>query len=241
VRDVRILEDEMILSDLDVAEKRLAKIEKELQSSKDKHTPEKDALLRCKEALEQEKPLRLLEFSDDERKTLSGFRFLSQKPVMVILNTDENDIGKPVPEEIQKHCDGHSFPLLALSGKIEEEISECSPEEQAELLEGMGIAEPALPKFIATAYGLLDLISFFTMNDKEIRAWSIHRGATAWEAAGKVHTDMQRGFIRAEIVAFEDFKREGGMKAAKEKHLMHLEGKDHVIEDGDIIFFRFNV
>ncbi len=241
VRDVKALELEMIFSDLDMTEKRLHRIEKELQSSKDKHTPEKEVLLRCKQALEEEKPLRRLEFTEDEQKLLSGFRFLSQKPVMVLLNIDEKDIGKPVSADVEQYCNENAFPLMAISGKIEEEISECSEEDQAELLSGMGIDEPAGPKFVRVAYGLLDLISFFTIGEKEVRAWSIRRGSTAWEAAGKVHTDMQRGFIRAEIVAYEDFKREGSMRAAKEKHCVRLEGKDHVIEDGDIVFFRFSV
>ena len=241
VRDVKTLELEMILSDLDMIEKRLERIEKELQSSKDKHTPEKDVLIKCKQALDEEIPLRRLEFTDDEEKLLSGFRFISQKPLMVLLNIDENDIGKPIPEDIDRYCSENSFPLMALSGKIEEEISECSEEEQAELRSGMGIKEPALPKFIHTAYDSLDLISFFTMAGKEVRAWSIRRGSTAWEAAGKVHTDMQRGFIRAEVISYADFEREGGIKHAKEKHCMRLEGKDYVVNDGDIVFFRFNV
>jgi len=241
VRDVKTLETEMVFSDLDMTEKRLHKIEKELQAAKDKHTPEKDVLIKCKQALDEGKPLRELEFNDDEKKLLSGFRFLSQKPTMVLLNIDEKNIGNPIPEEIGKYCGEKGFSLIALSGKIEEEISECPEEEQVEFLAAMGIKEPGLPKFIHTVYGLLDLISFFTRNDKEVRAWSITSGTTAWEAAGKVHTDMQRGFIRAEVLPYEDFKREGGTRAAREKHCVHLEGKEYVVKDGDIIEYRFNV
>lgn len=241
VRDVKMLELEMLFSDLDVTEKRLARIEKELQSSRDKHTPEKSALLKCKEALEAEKPLRELEFTDDQDHLLSGFRFLSKKPAMVLLNVDEGDIGKPVPDDLRKYCETNSFSVISLSGKIEEEISECSEEEQAELLAAMGIEEPALPKFIQSAYSLLDLVSFFTMNDKEVRAWSIGGGTTAHDAAGKVHTDMQRGFIRANVLSSEDYHREGSYKACREKKLTRLEGKEYVVHDGDIIEFRFNV
>ena len=241
VRDLRKLEVEMIFNDLDMTEKRIQKIDKELQSQREKHTPEKEVLLKCKKCLEQEKALRSLSFSQEEHKLLSGFRFLSQKPAMVLLNIDEKDIGKPVSEDLLKYCKDNSFELLALSGKIEEEISEIPESEQAEFLSELGIAEPALPKFIHSAYHLLDLISFFTIGDKEIKAWSIKHGTSAWEAAGKVHTDIQRGFIRAEVVHFDDFQREGSMKAAKEKHFMHLEGKDYIVKDGDIIFFRFNI
>jgi ribosome-binding ATPase len=241
VRDIKKLELEMIFNDLDVTDKKIQRINKELQAQKEKNTPEKEVLMRCKKCLEEEKALRTLSFTTEEEKLLGGFRFLSQKPAMVLLNTDEKDIGNPVPKDVDEYCRNNSFPVVALSGKIEEEISECPEEEQTELLAGLGITEPALTKFVHAAYSLLDLMSFLTAGDKEVRAWSIRRGTTAWEAAGKVHTDIQRGFIRAEVTAYDDFIREGSMRAAKEKHFMRLEGKDYVLKNGDIVLFRFSV
>jgi ribosome-binding ATPase YchF (GTP1/OBG family) len=231
----------MIFNDLDVTDRKVHRINKELQAQKNKNTPVKDVLMKCLKCLEEGKALRTLNFSPEEEKLLGGFRFLSQKPAMVLLNTDEKDIGKPIPKDVEEYCKSNSFPVVALSGKIEEEISECPEEDQAELLAEHGIIEPALIKFVHASYSLLNLMSFLTAGDNEVRAWTIRRGMTAWEAAGKVHTDIQRGFIRAEVTAYDDFLREGGMKAAKEKHFMRLEGKDYVIKDGDVILFRFSI
>lgn len=241
LRDIRKLEHEMIFNDLDVTERKLERINKELQAQKYKHSPVKDVLMKCKKCLEEDKALRTIQFTPEEEKLIGGFRFLSQKPAIILLNTDEKDIGKPIPKDVEKLCKGNSFPVVALSGKIEEEISECPEEDQAELLAEHGITEPALTKFVHASYGLLDMISFLTAGDTEVRAWSIRRGMTAGEAAGKIHTDIQRGFIRAEVTSYEDFLHAGSMKSAKEKNFTRLEGKDYIVKDGDIILFRFNV
>ena len=240
-RDIETIELELIVSDLELVEKRLERISKELQAKKDKTSPETDVLKKCKEALEQEKPLRDLKFSYDEEKLIGGFSFISQKPVLILLNIGEEAIGKPLPEDIEEFCKTKNLKTIQLCGKVEEEISELSEEDQREFLTGMGIEEPGLPKFIKAVYSILKIVSFFTIGDKEVKAWIVPEGTNALDGAGKIHSDIQRGFIRAEVLAYEDLVREKTYKHAKEKGLVRLEGKEYIIKDGDIIQFRFSV
>jgi GTP-binding protein YchF len=241
VRDIETIELELMVADLDMIEKRIERVHRELQAAKDKHSPELDALMRCKEAVESERPIRRLELNPDEKKLLSGFRFLSQKPAVVLLNTDEAAVGQPPPEPVAAACDARGVRAFAMSAKIEEEIAELPADEQRVFLDELGIDESGLTKFVHSIYGALELHAFFTANDHEVHAWTLESGATALDAAAKVHTDMARGFIRAEVLAFDDLKAAGSPKAAKEAGHLRIEGKQYIVHDGDVIYFRFSV
>ncbi len=240
-RDISAIELELIVADMEVADRRIEKLEKELQAKKDKRSIEHDVLLKCREFLNDEAPLRQLQLTRDEEKELRGFRFLSQKPVLVVLNVGEERIGEEIPQDLAAYCERKHISVVQLSGKLEEEISRLPKEEQGDFLREMGLEQPGRPTVIQSSLALLDLISFFTIGDKEVKAWTIPRGTPAVEAAGKIHTDMQRGFIRAEVLAYDDLQEAGDMKTAREKGLFRLESKEYVVKDGDIIKFRFSV
>ncbi len=240
-RDISAIELELIIADMEVADRRIDKLDKDLQAKKDKRSVERDVLLKCREFLDKELPLRQLQLSREEEKELRGFRFLSQKPVLVVLNIGEEKIGEAIPQELSTYCEGKRISTIQLCGKLEEEISRLSPEEQSDFLREMGLEQPGRPNVIKASLALLDLISFFTIGDKEVKAWTIPRGTPAVEAAGKIHTDMQRGFIRAEVLAYDDLKNIGDMKTAREKGLFRLESKEYLVNDGDIVKFRFSV
>ncbi len=241
VRDISAIELELIVADMEVADKRIEKVEKELQAKKDKRSVEHDALLKCRDFLHNEQPLRQLHLIREEEKELRGFRFLSQKPVLIVLNIGEDRLGQQVPAELAAYCERNNFPIVPICGKLEEEISRLSPVDQAEFLREMGIEQPARPKLLEASFKLLNLITFFTIGDKEVKAWTIPWGTPAIEAAGKIHTDMQRGFIRAEVIHYDDLQRAGDLKIAHEKGLFRLEAKEYMVKDGDIIKFRFSV
>jgi len=251
-RDISAIELELIVADMEVADRRIEKLEKELQAKKDKRSVEHDVLLKCREFLNDELPLRQLELNREEEKELRGFRFLSQKPVLVVLNIGEEGIGDEIPQDLIAECGvaiadseirnaKSEMRFIQLCGKLEEEISRLPTEEQGDFLREMGLDQPGRPKVLEASLALLDLISFFTIGNKEVKAWTIPRGTPAIEAAGKIHTDMQRGFIRAEVLAYNDLKEAGDMKIAREKGLFRLESKEYIVTDGDIIKFRFNV
>jgi GTP-binding protein YchF len=240
-RDISATELELIVADMDVADRRIEKLEKELQAKKDKRSVEHDALLKCREFLSNELPLRQLELTHEEEKELRGFRFLSQKPVLVVLNVGEENLAEDVSPEVTAFCGERHFPVVPICAKLEEEISRLPAADQTEFLRAMGIEQPAKPKLLDASFGLLHLISFFTIGDKEVKAWTIPAETPAIEAAGKIHTDMQRGFIRAEVLAYGDLKEAGDMKTAREKGLFRLEAKEYPVRDGDIIKFRFSV
>jgi len=241
VRDIETLELELMVADVELVDKRLERVRKELQAAKDKHSPELDVLVRCKEALEAERPVRGLALNPDEAKLVAGFRFLTQKPAIVLVNMGEDTVGQLPPDEVAAACRERGLAVFAMSAKIEEEVAELPPAEQQAFLDELGIAESGLKKFVHTVYGALDLQAFFTANDHEVHAWTLPSGAAAVEAAAKVHTDMARGFIRAEVMAFADIKAAGSPKAAKEAGHLRVEGKEYIVRDGDVIFFRFNV
>ncbi len=230
--DVTSLEEEMALSDLMIIEKRMARLEKESKRGSAEHV----LLERCNTALGEGKPLRELGLSEEEKRLLAGFQFLTLKPRLVLINTGESNL-EADPALIERF----GGEAIAFCAALEQQISELGPSEQAEFLEAMGIDEPARPKFIRAAYALLDLISFFTVGKDEVRAWTINRGTDAVNAAGKIHSDIQRGFIRAEVVSYEDFSAEPNMNRMKELGKLRLEGKTYPVQDGDIINFRFNV
>ncbi len=233
--DFQRVEEEMILSDLVVAEKRLERMDLDARRGMKPNEEEHRLLRVCKELLEKGKPLR----TDAETASsplLRGFTFLSAKPQLVIINNDEDNEsppgwGKP-PEAAQS---------LVVRGRLEMEIASMAPEEAKEFLEEYHIQESALDRVIRVSYELMNLISFFTVLNEEVRAWTIPRGTPAVEAAGTVHTDMKKGFIRAEVLSFEDMKRHGSFAEARKAGHARLEGKDYVVQDGDIIQFRFNV
>jgi len=244
-RDVGTVELEMIFGDLELIDKRLERMEQGQKRGKKPDEAEKKVLLKCKENLENEIPLRDLEFSDEEQKVMRHLQFMSIKPEVIVLNVAEADIasGKTaaVISELEAIFKDKQVKILSLCGKIEMEIAQLSPEEAEVFLDDLGIAEPALNRLIRVSYDLLGLISFLTAGEDEVRAWTIQRGLNAQKAAGKIHSDIERGFIRAELVAYNDFMACGGMAGAREKGLLRLEGKNYEVKDGDIINFRFNV
>lgn len=235
-RDIRAFDDELMLTDLLQIENRIARLKKEKDS-----TRERDLLEKLKAAIEAEQPLRDVEVSAEELALVGGFRFLSLKPLLVLLNVDESAISGGQPPEVVALADSKRLSVIAMCGKAEMEIAQLEPGEQREFLQDLGIAEPARDRFIRAAYALLDLISFLTYGEDECRAWPIKRGTTAHKAAGKVHSDIERGFIRAEVVRFEDLIEFRSEAKCREHGKLKLEGKEYVVQDGDVIHFRFNV
>ncbi|HEX2228241.1 MAG TPA: DUF933 domain-containing protein [Candidatus Binatia bacterium] len=227
---------DMILADLDVVENRRSRLKKE------KARPLELALLeRCATNLESEKSLRSLEFSTDEESLLSGFGFLSRKPVLVLFNQSDDKAGLDLAGSYVEELTGRGLEGLALAGKVEMEVAQLDEGDRAAFLKDLGIRESARDRFIRASYRLLNLISFLTAGPDEVRAWTITKGTRARNAAGKIHSDLERGFIRAEIVAFEDFISHGSEAKCREAGKLRLEGKDYIMQDGDIAHFRFAV
>jgi GTP-binding protein YchF len=227
---------EMILADLAVVEKRRARIQKE------KARPLEEAVLeRCAKALENEENLRDVNFTREEENLLSGFGFLSRKPLLVVINQAEDKAGQPLDSAYAQELTRRRLTGLALSGKVEFEIAQLDPKDRPAFLKAIGIDEPARDRFIRAAYELLNLISFFTIGEDEVRAWTIAQGTVARSAAGRVHSDIERGFIRAEVIAYDHFVAHGSEARCREAGKLRLEGRDYVVQDGDIIHFRFAV
>jgi GTP-binding protein YchF len=235
-RDFRAFDDELILTDLLQIENRITRLKKEKDSAR-----EADLMNRLKAALEAETLLRDLELAAEEIGLIAGFRFLSLKPLLVLINQDEDAAGHEATPELLSLAESKKLSLIAMSGKVESEIAELAPEEQREFLKDLGIEEPARDRFIRAAYALLDLISFLTVGEDECRAWSIKRGTIAHRAAGAIHSDIERGFIRAEVTRFEDLIELGSEARCREHGKLKLEGKEYVVQDGDVVHFRFNV
>jgi GTP-binding protein YchF len=238
------MEDELILADLGVIERRLDRLEKEQKKGK---TPElereRDLILRCKTALENGQPLRSLGLTGDDLRRLRGFQLLSAKPLLLVINLDEADAALSLEEAAQK-TGLTQFLSRAATGavpacaKIELEIAALEPADAQAFLADLGLHESGLARVIRASYDLLGYISFFTVGEDECRAWSIPRGTIAQEAAGEIHSDIQRGFIRAEVVGYDALIARGSMNACKEHGEVRLEGKEYVVKDGDIINFR---
>jgi GTP-binding protein YchF len=250
VRDVRSFESELILGDLEFVEKRLQKIEDQARRGKKQDEADRHLLMKCKKALEDEVSLRNLAFNEDEKRLMLPYQFLSAIPEIIVLNIGEKDINSGKVQDFRSKIEayfrstGQSAvpPVLALCGKIEMEIAQLSPDEAKAFLEDLGIEEPAMHRLCHVSYDALGLIPFFTVGKDEVRAWTIKKGTTAQQAAGKIHSDIERGFIRAEVVHYQDFiSSEEDMHKAKEKGLVRLEGKTYPVRDGDIINFKFNV
>ena len=241
-RDIATFQSEIIFQDFELVDKRLERIEEARKKAKKTSDQEKALLQRCKNALEEEIPLETLTFSDEEMLTMRHLQFFSTKRQIAVLNVHENALtsGKiSIEDEIRQKY--QNLTVQALSGKVEMEIAQLPEEESLEYLEAMGIDEPALNKLIRLCYTMLNRISFLTVGKDEVRAWTVPAGIEAQKAAGKIHSDIEKGFIRAEVVSYNDYMSTGGMVQAKEKGLVRLEGKQYKIQDGDIINFRFNV
>lgn len=236
LKELNDLLTEMILADLAVVENRRSRLKKE------KARPLEEALLeRCLQTLENEESLRTLNFSADEESLASGFGFLSRKPLLVIFNLADDKAGQALDATYQEELKRRRLEGLGLAGKVEMEIAELDESDRVEFLKEIGIAESARERFIRVSYGLLDLISFFTTGEDEVRAWTITQGTVAKKAGGKIHSDIERGFIRGEVIAYEDFIALGSEAKCKEAGKLRLEGKDYVVKDADIIHFRFAV
>jgi len=238
--DIETINSEMVISDLIIAEKRLDKIKLSLKRGiKDNSLLlEQNALLKINDGLNEGIPLRELELSEDETRAVKGFQFATLKPIMVILNSDDGSFQKN--EEIITEL-SERYKIIEFAGKFEEELNNLSNDEALEFMEDMNIRESARARLTKFSYELMGYISFFTVGKDEVRAWTITRGANAVEAAGKIHSDLARGFIRGECFTYEDLIREGSEKALKEKGLFRLEGKNYMVNDGEILHIRFNV
>lgn len=250
VRDVMSFEDELILGDLEFVEKRLEKIEQQEKRGKKQDASDRHILAKCKKALEDEISLRDIEFSDEEKRLMLPYQFLTTMPEIIVLNIHENDINSDKVKGLLDRAEAYfrdkgkgAVPqILTLCGKIEMEIAQLPADEAEAFLQDLGIEESAMNRLCHVSYDALGLISFFTVGQDEVRAWTIKKGTAAQHAAGKIHSDIERGFIRAETVSYEDFISSGEtMAAVKEKGLARLEGKTYQVRDGDIINFKFNV
>jgi len=236
LREIRDLEAEMILADLELVERRLERLKKE------KGKPREEASLeKVKSHLDSGSPLRSMHLSDEDSALFSGYRFLSQKPLLLVLNVDEGALAAPPPADIAAYATERGLGLMSLSAKVEQDIAQMSPAEQKEFVAALGVSEPARGRFIRAAFALLDLISFITAGEDECRAWPIRRGTVAQRAAGKVHSDIERGFIRAEVIRVEDLLALKSEGKCREAGKLRLEGKEYVVHDGDVINYRFNV
>ena len=242
-RDAESLDLELMLSDLDQIDRRLERVAKDLKKKKETAIEHEQALLvRCKEAIEAERPLRELEFGAEERKMLTGFMFLSLRPMLYVLNLGDSEVGEMdaavARHGLEKLAGKPQSAIVPICGRIEAELAELDDAASAELLTAYGLQQPGLHRLIQATYQLLGLISFFTAGEPEVRAWTIRRGTTAQRAAGVIHTDIERNFIRAEVVRCDDLLEAGSWPAAREKGQVRLEGKDYVVQEGDVILFR---
>ncbi len=249
LRDIETLELELIFGDLEFVDKRLERMEEGSKKGKKPNEAEKKLFFKCKAALEKEIPLRNIRFDDEEQKLMRPLQFISTKPEVIVINTAEGDLNSGKANALQSAVTGYvtekgiaeTTKVVTLCGKIEMEIAQLSADEAKAFLDDLGIEEPALNKLIKVSYDLLGLISFLTAGEDEVRAWTITKGTEAQKAAGKIHSDIERGFIRAELVSYDEFVADGGMSAARDKGHLRLEGKTYEVKDGDIINFRFNV
>jgi GTP-binding protein YchF len=247
LRDARMLELELILADLGTVERRLERLEANIKkANKAEDVAERVVILKMKEALEAEKPLRDLTLSEEDQRRVRGYAFLSGKPLVLVVNMGEDQV-RQAAQALERTglvafaAEGSARAVCAVSAPIEAEMAQLSAEDAQAFREDLGLREPGLDRVIRTSYELLGLISFLTAGEDECRAWTIRRGARAQQAAGEIHSDIERGFIRAEVVAFEDLMKAGSLAACREQATLRLEGKDYVVRDGDVINFRFNV
>jgi GTP-binding protein YchF len=246
LRDAKMVELELILADLGTVEKRLERLEANIKkANRPEDVAERVVFQKLKAQLESERPLRELEISEDERRRLRGYALLSEKPMLLVVNLGEQGVREAAASlersGLTAFATRPGLGLCPVSATIEAEIAQLAPEDARAFLEDLGLAEPGLDRVIRTSYTLLGLISFLTAGEDECRAWTIRDGTRAHQAAGTIHSDIERGFIRAEVVAFEDLVAAGSLAACRERATLRLEGKEYVVRDGDVINFRFNV
>ena len=245
IRDIEIIEVELILADLEVVENRFNKIGKKAALSKDKEVQKEAALLtKLKDALEKNIPIRRIELTADEKAYIKPFNLLTSKPIIYIANVSEDDLLKgnnKYIDNVRKYAEADNAEVVVICAKVESDLCDMPVEEKNEFLSELGCEESGIDKLIKASYSLLGLKTFFTAGSDECRAWTFKSGMKAPECAGIIHTDFQKGFIKAEVMSFEDLKEEGTEKAVKEAGKMRLEGKEYIMQDGDICYFRFNV
>jgi GTP-binding protein YchF len=245
VRDIETINLELILADLEAVDKRLDRVKKGLKSGDKKAQLEHDLLVRLLEVFEEEKPARSLELSDEEQVVIRELHLLTKKPALYVANVGEDEITDTDQnqhvQKVKEFAAHEGAELVVISAKVESEIAELDGDDKTMFLEELGIKESGLDQLIKASYKLLGLYTYFTAGVQEVRAWTIKNGTKAPQAAGVIHTDFERGFIRAEVVHYDDLVGAGSMGAAKEKGLLRLEGKEYVVRDGDVMHFRFNV
>ncbi len=243
VRDIETINLELIFADIETIDKRIDNVKKKLKADK-KCQEELDVLEKVKKTLEEGKSARTIQLTDEEKELLKESFLLTMKPILYIANVSEEQLSNENDEnvkQVEEYAKQENAQVIPLCVKIEEELASLEGEDKKEMLEALGIKESGLDKVIKASYDLLGLMSFLTAGEPEVRAWTIKKGTKAPQAAGKIHSDIERGFIRAEIVSYEDLIKEGSMVAAKEKGLVRSEGKEYIMQDGDIVLFRFNV
>ena len=245
LRDIENINLELIFSDLDLVEKRLSRVEKQAKADKSLAL-EVEVLKKVKEVLEQGKAARSLDLSEEENKILRSYQLLSSKPIIYVANVSEDDIAddgssNKMVSDVREYAAKEGSDVVVISCEIESQIQSLDDDEKELFLEELGLKSSGLDKLIRASYSLLGLISYLTSGPMETRAWTIKKGTKAPQAAGKIHTDFERGFIRAETVSYDDLVKSGSMTAAREHGLIRSEGKDYVVQDGDVILFRFNV
>ena len=236
LRELTDLETECILADLEMVERRVERL------AKDRSDPrELELMKRLQTLLEAETPLRRVELSSEDLKMISGYRFLTHKPLLLVVNVNEADVASPVPANIAAAAEQRGLGAVVLSAQVEMDIAQMPPDDQREFLESLGLTAPARHRFVRAAFELLDLISMLTSGEDECRAWPVARGTPAPRAAGKIHSDIERGFIRAEVMRWQDLIELGSEAKCRDAGKLRVEGKDYVIADGDFVNFRFNV
>jgi hypothetical protein len=234
--DLEAFHAECVLADLGIVERRLERARKEKADAR-----EIAAFEHMQTTLESERPLRSLSEEELDRGLLKGYALLTDRPLLVALNRDETEAAEPLPPALEARIAEVGAAGMSLSASVEADIAALDPTDQAAFLEDLGLKEPALTRFIRTAYGLLDLISFFTVGEDEVRAWPVQRGSNARKAAGRIHSDLERGFIRAEVIPYEVFMEHGSEAAVRDHGKLQVEGKEYIVADGDILHIRFNV
>ncbi|OXM86426.1 redox-regulated ATPase YchF [Paenibacillus rigui] len=245
ISDIETINLELILADVESVEKRIDRSRKNMKGGDKKYAAEVECLERIKEALYNDKPARSVELSDDEALLIRDLHLLTMKPMLYAANVSEEEVAtadeNPFVQKVREYAALEGAEVVPISAKVESEIAELEGEDKAMFLEELGLQESGLNRLIKAAYKLLGLYTYFTAGVQEVRAWTIRKGTKAPQAAGVIHTDFERGFIRAEVVAYDDLVAAGSMNAAKEKGQLRLEGKEYVVKDGDVMHFRFNV
>ncbi len=244
IRDIETINLELSIADLDVINNRLERVSKKAKTTKNKQDLlEVEILIKCKKALEENIPLRQLNLTLEEQKILKAYSFLTLKPIIYLANIKENDINKENEylNKVKVYAEKEKAPVISLCAKIEEELSELSKEDKEEMLEGLGLEISGLDKLIKATYDILGLATYFTVGKDEVRAWTFKKGMNAKSCAGIIHTDFEKGFIKAEVISYEDLIKYGSELKVKEAGKARLEGKDYLMQDGDICHFRFNV